>query len=40
MTLDRSIVRRESDPGIKGGDFNSEQYKYTNRRVITLFNIY
>lgn len=40
MTGNKQIARRESDPGIRGGDFGSEQYKYTNRRVITLNNIY
>lgn len=31
---------RERHPGIQGGDSNLDQYKYRNRRIITLNNIY
>ena len=37
MTGEQSL--REHVPGIKGGDYGSEQYKFRNRRIITLNNI-
>ena len=37
MSAEESV--REHVAGIRGGDFGSEQYKYRNRRVITLNNM-